>query len=224
MRWKKKLFNLVIKRVFDVFLSCFGIVLIFPIFLIVSILIKLTSKGPVIFKQCRVTKGSKEFKIYKFRTMFVDTEKDRQITVGADKRITSVGRILRKTKLDELPQLFNVLKGEMSFVGPRPEVPKYVALYSEEEREILEVRAGITDYASIYFSNESELLAKVKDPEKFYIEVIMPHKIKLNKKYIKEIGIITDIRLIIMTILKILKHTKRNDYINDDELKKNCRN
>ncbi len=198
------MFNLVFKRLFDIALSIFGIILFFPFFLLISILIKLTSKGPVIFKQCRVTKGSKEFYIYKFRTMFVDTEKHGQITVGADKRITSIGRVLRKTKLDEMPQLFNVLKGEMSFVGPRPEVPKYTSLYSESEKEILNVRAGITDYASIYFSNESELLGKVNNPERFYIEVIMPYKISLNKKYISEIGLLIDIKLIIMTVMKVI--------------------
>ena len=133
-----------------------------------------------------------------------NSEGNKQITVGNDSRITGIGHILRKIKLDELPQLFNVLKGEMSLVGPRPEVPKYVELYTEEQKEILKVPAGITDYASIYFSNESELLGEAEDPEEFYIKKIMPYKIELNKKYIKEIGIVTDIKLIILTILKIL--------------------
>ena len=193
-----------LKRLFDIVASFCGIVILFPLIVIVSILIKLTSKGPVLFKQVRVTKNGRLFKIYKFRTMRENSEGNKQITVGNDSRITGVGHILRKTKLDELPQLFNVLKGEMSLVGPRPEVPKYVELYTEEQREILKVSAGITDYASIYFSNESELLREAENPEEFYIKKIMPYKIELNKKYIKEIGIVTDIKLIILTILKIL--------------------
>lgn len=193
-----------LKRVFDIVASFCGIIILFPLIIIVSILIKITSKGPVLFKQVRVTKNGKLFKIYKFRTMRENSEGNKQITVGKDNRITGIGHILRKTKLDELPQLFNVLKGEMSLVGPRPEVPKYVDLYTDEQREILKVPAGITDYASIYFSNESELLGEVENPEEFYIKKIMPYKIELNKKYINEIGIMTDIKIIILTILKIL--------------------
>ena len=193
-----------LKRIFDVLASLIGVIILFPIILIVAIVIKVTSKGNVLFKQIRVTKDGKEFKIYKFRTMRENSEGNKQITVGNDDRITSIGHILRKTKFDEIPQLFNVIKGEMSLVGPRPEVPKYVAMYNESEREILKVRAGITDYASIYFSNESELLGKAKNPEKFYVEKIMPYKIELNKKYIEEIGIFTDIKIIILTIFKIL--------------------
>lgn len=193
-----------LKRLFDIVASFCGIVILFPLIVIVSILIKLTSKGSVLFKQVRVTKNGRLFKIYKFRTMRENSEGNKQITVGNDSRITGIGHVLRKTKLDELPQLFNVLKGEMSLVGPRPEVPKYVELYTKEQREILKVSAGITDYASIYFSNESELLGEAENPEEFYIKKIMPYKIELNKKYIKEIGIVTDIKLIILTILKIL--------------------
>ena len=193
-----------LKRVFDIIASFCGIIILFPLIIIVSILIKITSKGPVLFKQIRVTKNGKLFKIYKFRTMRENSEGNKQITVGKDNRITGIGHILRKTKLDELPQLFNVLKGEMSLVGPRPEVPKYVELYTDEQIEILKVPAGITDYASIYFSNESELLGEVENPEEFYIKKIMPYKIELNKKYINEIGIMTDIKIIILTILKIL--------------------
>ena len=193
-----------LKRVFDIIVSFCGIIILFPLIIIVSILIKITSKGPVLFKQVRVTKNGKLFKIYKFRTMKENSEGNKQITVGKDNRITGIGHILRKTKLDELPQLFNVLKGEMSLVGPRPEVPKYVELYTDEQREILKVPAGITDYASIYFSNESELLGEAENPEELYIKKIMPYKIELNKKYINEIGIMTDIKIIILTILKIL--------------------
>lgn len=191
------------KRLFDLVLSICGILFLLPFFIIVSVLIKLDSDGDIIFKQTRVTKDGKEFKIFKFRTMKPNTEKQGQITIGADNRITSIGSFLRKTKLDELPQLFNIIMGDMSFVGPRPEVPKYVAMYTQDQREILKVRAGITDYASIYFSNESEILGKQKNPEKFYIEKIMPYKIELNKKYIKEAGIITDIKIIFLTIFKV---------------------
>ncbi len=192
-----------IKRIFDLFFAIFGIIFFSPIFLIISILIKFDSKGEIFFKQIRVTQNGKEFKIYKFRTMRKDSEGNKQITVGEDNRITKIGRILRKTKLDELPQLFNIVKGDMSFVGPRPEVPKYVAYYTEEQRDILKVRAGITDYASIYFSDESKILGQQANPEKYYIEEIMPYKIKLNKKYIDNMGILTDIKIIVLTIFKI---------------------
>ena len=173
--------------------------------IIIAILIKLDSKGPVFFKQVRVTKNGREFKIFKYRTMKIDSDKFSQITVGKDSRITKVGDFLRKYKLDEIPQLINVLIGDMSLVGPRPEVPKYVALYTEEQREILKVRAGITNYASIEFSNENDILANETDPEKAYIEKIMPRKIELNKKYLSEISVMTDIKIILLTIKKILK-------------------
>lgn len=195
---------MILKRVFDIFFSIFGLIFFFPIFFIIGILIKLDSPGEIFFRQTRVTKDEKEFKIYKFRTMKKDTEGNKQITVGEDIRITKIGNILRKTKLDELPQLINILRGEMSFVGPRPEVPKYVAYYTEEQRKILKVRAGITDYASIYFSNENEILGKQENPEKYYIEKIMPYKIELNKKYIEKMNVFTDIKIIILTFLKII--------------------
>lgn len=199
---------MILKRCFDLFFSILGVLILLPLIIVVSILIKLTSKGAVLFKQVRVTKDGKLFKIYKFRTMRENSEGNKQITVGNDSRITGIGHILRKTKLDELPQLFNVIKGEMSLVGPRPEVPRYVELYTEEQRKILSVPAGITDYASIYFSNESELLGKAEDPEKYYIEKIMPHKIYLNMKYINNMGILTDIKIIMLTILKIAGFVK----------------
>ena len=173
--------------------------------IIIAILIKLDSKGPIFFKQVRVTKNGREFKIFKYRTMRVGSDKYSQITVGKDSRITKVGDFLRKYKLDEIPQLINVLIGDMSLVGPRPEVPQYVALYTEEQREILKVRAGITDYASIEFSNENDILANETDPEKAYIEKIMPRKIELNKKYLSEISVMADIKIILLTIKKILK-------------------
>ncbi len=194
-----------LKRIFDITLSLFGLIILLPFMLIIAILIKLDSKGPVFFKQIRVTKNGREFKIFKYRTMRVGSDKYSQITVGKDNRITKIGAFLRKYKLDEIPQLINVLLGDMSLVGPRPEVPKYVALYTKEQKEILKVRAGITDYASIEFSDENDLLASEEDPEKAYIEKIMPKKIELNKKYLSEISILTDIKIILLTIKKILK-------------------
>ncbi len=194
-----------LKRIFDIILSLFGLIILLPFMLIIAIFIKLDSKGPVFFKQLRVTKNGREFKIFKYRTMRVGSDKYSQITVGKDDRITKIGSFLRKYKLDEIPQLINVLIGDMSLVGPRPEVPKYVALYTDEQKEILKVRAGITDYASIEFSNENDLLASEEDPEKAYIKKVMPKKIELNKKYISEISMLTDIKIILLTIKKILK-------------------
>ncbi|ALF20450.1 sugar transferase [Fusobacterium nucleatum] len=193
------------KRIFDIVISFVGLLILFPFFLIIALLIKIDSKGPVFFKQIRITKGGKEFKIFKYRTMKVGSDKYSQITVGKDDRITKVGSFLRKYKLDEIPQLINVLIGDMSLVGPRPEVPKYVALYTDEQKEILKVRAGITDYASIEFSDENDLLASEKNPEEAYIEKIMPKKIELNKKYLSEISVLADVRIILLTIKKILK-------------------
>ena len=183
-----------LKRIFDITLSLFGLIILLPFMLIIAILIKIDSKGSIFFKQIRVTKGGREFKILKYRTMRVGSDKYSQITVGKDKRITEIGSFLRKYKLDD-----------MSLVGPRPEVPKYVNLYTEEQKEILKVRAGITDYASIEFSNENDLLASEENPEKAYIEKVMPKKIELNKKYLSEISVLTDIKIILLTIKKILK-------------------
>ena len=194
-----------LKRIFDITLSLFGLIILLPFMLIIAILIKIDSKGSIFFKQIRVTKNGKEFKIFKYRTMRVGSDKYSQITVGKDGRITKIGSFLRKYKLDEIPQLINVLIGDMSLVGPRPEVPKYVALYTDEQKEILKVRAGITDYASIEFSDEKDLLALEEEPEKAYIEKIMPKKIELNKKYLSETSVLTDIKIILLTIKKILK-------------------
>lgn len=156
-----------------------------PFFIILAIIIKLTSKGPVIYVQKRVGKNNVDFSMYKLRTMRVDADKYGQLTVGGrDKRITKIGYYLRKLKLDEIPQLFNVLKGDMSLVGPRPEVRKYVNMYTLDQMFVLETRPGITDYASIKYRNENELLSNAENPEEYYITVIMPDKIALNKHYI----------------------------------------
>lgn len=202
---EKRKIQLIIKRIFDIVFSLLGLIILLPIFLIIAIAIKIDSKGPVFFKQVRVGKNGKEFSILKFRTMVVDAEKKGlQITVGRDSRITKVGYFSRKYKLDELPQLINVLLGDMSFVGPRPEVSKYVAIYDENQRIVLKVKPGITDIASIEFIDENLLLSQSNDPERVYIEDIMPKKLKLNIEYIKNISIITDIKLILKTIFKII--------------------
>ncbi|ONK21044.1 glycosyl transferase [Bacillus sp. VT-16-64] len=190
----------------DVILSLTGLVIISPLLFIISICIKLDSRGPVFFKQTRVGRHEEPFQIFKFRTMIVDAEKKgKQITVGKDSRITKTGQFLRKYKLDELPQLINVLIGDMSLVGPRPEVPKYTAYYTNEQKRIFEIRPGITDYASIKYRNENEVLAKSEDPEKTYIEEVMRDKLSLNLKYLDQQSVINDVKIIFMTIIAILK-------------------
>lgn len=197
--------NRIIKRLFDVLASGIGIIILSPVLLIIALRIKTGSDGPVFFKQVRVGKDGKEFEILKFRTMVVNAEKlGRQITVGADSRITKVGGFLRKYKLDELPQLFNVFKGDMSLVGPRPEVPRYVKMYTEEQRKVLSVKPGITDLASIRYRDENELLGKAENPDEFYINTIMPDKLALNMEYIKKSNVFYDIYIIIETIIKCL--------------------
>jgi lipopolysaccharide/colanic/teichoic acid biosynthesis glycosyltransferase len=201
-----KKYQLIVKRCFDIVAAGLGLIVLLPFLIIISVLIKLDSKGPVFFKQERVGKNKRIFEIYKFRTMVNDAEKlGRQITVGNDNRITRVGVFIRKYKLDEFPQLINVFKGEMSLVGPRPEVPRYVELYDEEQEQILFIKPGITDYASMEFRNENEILGKSENPDEEYIENIMPTKINLNLKYIDEISVITDIKIILDTIICIVK-------------------
>lgn len=192
------------KRLFDIFCSAIGIIVFSPLFLLLWIAVKLESNGPAFFLQTRVGKNNHDFKLYKFRTMYLDSESRGQLTVGMrDPRITKVGYTLRKYKLDELPQLFNVLLGDMSLVGPRPEVRKYVDLYNDEQMKVLSVRPGITDIASIQFINENELLAKAENPEEFYIKEIMPQKLALNLEYINSNLLLKDVGLILKTIFKI---------------------
>ena len=200
-----KKINSIVKRIFDFFAALIGIIILSPIFIIVSIAIKLDSPGNIMFLQKRVGKCGKEFDIFKFRTMVTNAERlGKQITVGKDNRITKVGAFLRKYKIDELPQLFNVLKGDMSLVGPRPEVPKYVALYNEEQKKVLSVRPGITDLASSKYSDENDILGKVENPEEYYINVIMKDKLSLNLEYIEKSNLFFDISLVIKTILKCI--------------------
>ncbi len=192
------------KRIFDVVFSFIGIIILLPIFILISIIILIESKGGIFYRQMRVGKNNKDFKIFKFRTMYPDSDKKGLLTVGSrDNRITKPGYFLRKYKLDELPQLFNVLIGDMSFVGPRPEVRKYVEMYNDEQKKVLSVRPGITDYASIEYRNENDILAKSQNPEQTYINEIMPAKLELNLKYIREKSMITDLKIIFKTILKI---------------------
>lgn len=213
---RKKKVQLIFKRIFDFVVSLISLIVLLPLFLIIAIVVKSDSKGPLFFKQIRVGKDEKEFKIFKFRTMVQDAEKKgMQITVGKDSRITKSGNFLRKSKIDEFPQLINVLLGDMSFVGPRPEVPKYVNLYTEEQKVVLKIRPGITDYASIEFKNENDVLALSNEPEKKYIEYIIPEKIKLNLKYIKKISFFEDLKLIFKTIF-LIKFSNRNVKKNHD--------
>ncbi|MVX65197.1 sugar transferase [Clostridium chromiireducens] len=198
-------FNKVVKRIFDLVCSTLGLIVLSPVFIFISIRIKSGSDGPIFFKQIRVGEKSKEFEILKFRTMVVDAEKlGRQITVGNDSRITKIGAFLRKYKLDELPQLINVFKGDMSLVGPRPEVPRYVKLYDEKQIKVLEVKPGITDLASIRYRDENELLGEAENPDEFYINTIMPDKLALNLEYISRNNIFLDIYIILQTIIKCL--------------------
>lgn len=199
------LINKLLKRLMDILASGLGLIFLSPIFLIICIWIKFSSDGPIFFKQIRVGKNGKKFEILKFRTMVPNAEKlGKQITIGEDKRITSAGKFLRKYKLDELPQLINVFKGDMSLVGPRPEVPKYVALYSEEQMRVLDVKPGITDIASLRYKDENEILGKVDNPESYYVNVIMKDKLELNLEYIEKNNIFLDIYLIIKTIIKCI--------------------
>ena len=193
------------KRLFDLITSIFIIILLSWLFVLISILIKMFSKGPVFYTQIRVGLNGVLFHIFKFRTMIVNNDKV-LITVSGDKRITKIGKILRKYKLDELPQLFNVVKGDMSLVGPRPEVVKYVNLYPHDIKNIvLSVRPGITEWAAIHMINESIILAKSKNPEQTYINEIMPLKLKYSIQYVQNQKLILDVKIIFITILRILK-------------------
>lgn len=193
-------------RIFDILISFTICILLMPIFFLLSFFILTESKGGIFYKQTRVGKNNKDFKLMKFRSMYVGSDKKGLLTVGMkDNRITKSGYYLRKFKLDEFLQFINVLKGDMSIVGPRPEVRKYVDLYNEEQLKVLSVRPGITDYASVEYVNENQLLSKSENPEKLYIEEIMPDKIKLNMKFINNRNIFHYFKIIIITFLKVIK-------------------
>jgi lipopolysaccharide/colanic/teichoic acid biosynthesis glycosyltransferase len=194
-------------RFFDILISILALLILLPVFIIVSILIVIDTRGGIFFTQKRVGRGNRDFTLFKFRTMAVNSDRNLLLTVGArDTRITSAGYFLRRFKIDELPQLINVLAGDMSFVGPRPEVRKYVDLYNSEQRIVLRVKPGITDYASIRFKDENKLLALSPDPEKTYIEEIMPLKIKLNMSYLNEMTVYSYCKIILLTLQAVVRN------------------
>jgi len=203
---KNNFYLIFFKPVFDFICAFTGIFVLSPVTLIIALWIKVTSRGPVFFKQERVGQNFKAFKIIKFRTMVDNADKlGEAVTTAKDSRITNVGRFLRKYKLDELPQLFNVLKGEMSLVGPRPEVLKYVEQFKGDYNHILKVKPGITDYAALKYRNEEEILAKYDNVEQGYVSEVLPEKIKLYKQYIEEVSFIVDVKIILNTLVRVIK-------------------
>lgn len=195
------------KRLFDIIASGLGLLILSPLFLVVAVWVKLDSPGPVFYKQIRVGRNNKDFFLYKFRSMRVGSDKKGLITVGGhDPRVTRSGYYIRKYKLDEFPQLINVFKGDMSLVGPRPEVRKYVDLYTPEQMRVLDVRPGITDLASIRYRNENELLEQASDPEQYYRDVVMQDKLRINLEYVRNHSFLGDIRLIFNTFIAIVKN------------------
>lgn len=191
------------KRLFDVLVSLIGMLFLWPLGLFLVAIIKITSKGPAIYSQRRIGQCGKPFLCYKFRTMYIGSDRFGSVTTGTDKRVTPVGRVLRRFKLDELPQLWNVMIGRMSFVGPRPDVPGYADILGGDDRRILELRPGITGPASLCFRNEEEILAKVDNPVKYNDEVIWPAKVKINSEYLKKWSFWKDIGYILVTVLPV---------------------
>lgn len=191
-------------RLLDILFSFFGLILLLPVLIIISFLILILNGPPVFFFQKRVGRNGREFRLVKFRTMRKDSEQEGFITLGtSDNRITGLGRFLRKYKLDELPQLLNVLVGTMSMVGPRPEVLKYVALYNDEQRKVLTIKPGITDYASIRFVDENRMAGEVTEPEKHYIQEVMPRKLELSLIYVNKPGLLSYFDIIFKTLFRI---------------------
>jgi len=211
----KKNFSLIAKRILDIVMSLILLLLCTPIILVISIIIKVDSQGPIVFKQERVTTFGKKFWIYKFRTMFTGSEKGSQVTVDNDTRITKVGKVLRKYRLDELLQLINILKGDMSFVGTRPEVQKYVDEYSNEMYATLLMPAGVTSLASIRYKDEDRLLQQSKDTDYTYISEILPEKMKYNLEYILKFSILYDISLMFLTVFAVFK--KEDTLVNEQK-------
>ena len=201
----KKKFQLALKRLFDIVVSFTLLALLSPLFILLAIAIKLDSKGPVFYRQTRVTQYGEEFRIFKFRSMVTDADKGSLLTVGGDSRITKTGRFIRKYKLDEFSQLIDVFRGTMTFVGTRPEVPKYVEKYTPEMMATLLLPAGITSEASVYYKDENELLDAAEDVEKTYLEVVLPDKMKYNLAAIRSFSFIDDIKVMILTALAVFK-------------------
>ncbi len=194
-----------LKRAFDLFASALGLIILSPIFALIALLIRLTSPGPVFYRARRVGQGGREFTLYKFRSMVADADRRGPgITAAGDPRVTSIGRVLRRTKLDELPQLWNVLRGDMSLVGPRPEDPRYVALYTPEQRRVLDVRPGITSLASIEYRNEEAVLHG-PDWEQRYIHEVMPAKLAIDLRYVQRATLFTDLLIILRTLLALFR-------------------
>ena len=193
------------KRFLDIIFSGLGLICLSPLFVFLALWVKLDSPGPVFYRQVRVGRNNRDFKLYKFRSMRVDSDKKGLITIGGhDPRVTQSGYYIRKYKLDEFPQLINVFLGDMSLVGPRPEVRKYVDMYTDEQMHVLDVRPGITDMASIYYRNENELLEKANNPEKYYREVIMQDKLRINLEYVRNHSVIGDFRMILKTLFVVI--------------------
>jgi lipopolysaccharide/colanic/teichoic acid biosynthesis glycosyltransferase len=194
------------KRAFDLVAASIGLLLLAPLFIVLALWIRLDSPGPVFYRQQRVGRGGMLFRIFKFRTMVARPSDGRQLTVGRDPRVTRAGHFLRKSKLDELPQLLNVIQGSMSLVGPRPEVPRYVACYPPEVRAlVLSVAPGITDWASILYKEESEILGRAADPEQAYVEKILPAKLEYYVRYVRERSLWVDLRIIVHTLVAIAR-------------------
>ena len=217
---RKKNFSLFFKRLFDIFVSFIMLACLSPLFLILAIAIKIDSKGPVFYRQERVTQYGKRFRIFKFRSMVVDADKGSLVTVDNDSRITKVGKFIRKCRLDEICQLIDVFRGTMTFVGTRPEVPKYVSRYTPEMTATLLLPAGVTSLASIYYKDEAELLNSAEDTDKVYIEKILPAKMYYNLKAIEEFGFWRDIKTMFMTVFAVLGKEYKGDYVEptDDAL------
>lgn len=193
-----------LKRTFDILASAVGLLLLSPLFLVAALWIKCDSCGPVFYRQTRVGRGNRDFRLFKFRSMYVDSDKKGLLTVGGhDTRVTKSGYFIRKYKIDELPQLINVFTGDMSFVGPRPEVRRYVDLYTAEQLHVLDVRPGITDRASVKYRNENDLLAMAEDPEEYYVRVIMPDKLAMNLDYVAHHTFWSDMQIIFSTFAAI---------------------
>ncbi len=192
-----------LKRTFDILSSAGALLLLSPLFLLIALAVGLSSRGGIFYRQTRIGRYGKPFQLIKFRSMYARSDQKGLLTVGTDKRITPLGHFLRRYKLDELPQLWNVLRGDMSIVGPRPEVPRYVQHYTQEQKKVLNVRPGLTDYASLHYIDEAALLAQSKNPEKTYIEEVLPHKLQLGLQYVEKQSLLNDLKIIFQTLAKL---------------------